>query len=198
MQAVNLLPEYARGGHKWTSVGSELNARKIIQIGGTVAIVAALLFGLLYFRERSVVSDKKSELNTAQARLVAQQARAKPIQDAQGANTARMTFMQSITSTRVNWDSVLGDLGRDLPTGVYLTSLDIAAPVPSPGAAAPATSGTTNFTITGTTSSHDRVALVLDRLAVLPWLSNIVLQSSSLAAGTTNFTIGATYTGAGT
>ena len=197
MQAVNLLPEYARGGHKWTSVGSELNARKIIQIGGTVAIVAALLFGLLYFRERSVVSDKKSELNTAQARLVAQQARAKPIQDAQSANAARMTFMRSVTSTRVDWDSALGDLGRDLPTGVYLTNLSVASPVPSPGAAAPAVSGATNFTITGTTSTHERVALVLDRLAVLPWLSNITLQSSNLANGTTTFTIGATYTGAG-
>ena len=197
MQAVNLLPEYARAGRRWTSVGSELNARKIIQIGGTVAIVAALLVGFLYFRERSVVSDKKSELTSAQAHLVAQQARAKPIQDAQAANTARLAFMRSITATRVHWDSVLGDLGRDLPTGVYLTSLSIAAPVATPGAAAP-TSGSTNFTITGTTSSHDRVAVVLDQLAVLPWLSNITLQSSSRQGNTTTFTIAATYTGAGT
>jgi Tfp pilus assembly protein PilN len=197
MQAVNLLPEYARAGHRWTSVGSELNARKIIQIGGTVAIVAALLVGFLYFRERSVVSDKKSELTTAQAHVVAQQARAKPIQDAQAANTARITFMRSVTPSRVHWDSVLGDLGRDLPTGVYLTNLSVAAPVPSPGAAAPATSGATSFTITGTTKSHNRVALVLDRLALLPWLSDITLQSSSRSAGATSFTIGATYTGAG-
>jgi Tfp pilus assembly protein PilN len=197
MQAVNLLPEYARAGRRWTSAGSELNARKIIQIGGTAAIVAAVLVGLLYFRDRSVVSDKKSELTTAQAHLVAQQARAKPIQDAQAANTARLTFMRSVTSSRVHWDSVLGDLGRDLPKGAYLTSLSVAAPVPSPGAAAPATSGASNFTITGTTSSHKRVALILDRLAVLPWLTNIALQSSSRSGATTTFTIGATYTGAG-
>jgi Tfp pilus assembly protein PilN len=198
MQAVNLLPEYARPGHRWTSVGSELNARKIIQIGGTAAIVAALLFGFLYFRERSVVSDKKSELTTAQAHLVAQQARAKPIQDAQAANTARLAFMRSVTSSRVHWDSVLGDLGRDLPAGVYLTTLSVAAPVPSPGAAAPTTSGATSFTIAGTTNSHNRVALVLDRLALLPWLSDITLQSSTRNGNTTSFNIGATYTGAGT
>ena len=88
MEAVNLLPEYARGGHSWTSVGSDLNARKIVQFGGGAAIVLAIVFGLLYFNERSAVSDKKSELTTAQAHLVAQQARAKPIQDAQAANSA--------------------------------------------------------------------------------------------------------------
>ena len=196
MQAVNLLPEYARAGRRWTSAGSELNARKIIQIGGSAAVVAALLFGLLYFRERSVVGDKKSELTTAQAHLVAQQARAKPIQDAQAANAAKLSFMRSVTTTRVHWDSVLGDLGRDLPTGAYLTSLSVASPVATPGAA-PA-SGATSFTISGTTNSHDRVALVLDRLALLPWLSNIALQSSSRNGSTVTFSIGANYTGAAT
>src|SRR5262245_47755417 len=98
MQAVNLLPEYARAGHRWTAVGSELNARKIIQLGGSAAIILAVVFGLLYFRERAVVSDKKSELTTAQAHLVAQQARAKPIQDAQTANQAKLSFMQSVVA----------------------------------------------------------------------------------------------------
>jgi Tfp pilus assembly protein PilN len=195
VQAVNLLPEYARVGRRWTSIGSELNARRIVQIGGTIAVLAALAFGLLYFRERSTVSDKKSELATAQAHLVAQQARAKPIQDAQAANTARLAFMRGVTTTRVKWDSVLGDLARDLPAGVYLTSLSVTAPV-SVGSSAAAPS-TTSFTITGTTTSHDRVALVLDRLAVLPWLSGITLESSSRATAVT-FTIGATYTGVGT
>ena len=90
MEAVNLLPEYARAGHRWTSVGSDLNARKIVQFGGGAAIVLAIVFGLLYFNERSTVSDKKSELTTAQAHLVAQQARAKPIQDAQAANSRQV------------------------------------------------------------------------------------------------------------
>jgi Tfp pilus assembly protein PilN len=188
MQAVNLLPEYARAGRRWTAVGSELNARRILQIGGTAAVIAALVFGVLYFRERSVVSDKKSELTTAQAHLVAQEARAKPIQDAQAENTARLTFMQSVVGSRVHWDSVLGDLGRDLPTGVYLTSLAVSGP------AASATGGSSSgFTIAGGTSAHTRVALILDRLALLPWLTNINLGSSTRSGDAVTFSISATY-----
>ena len=67
MQAVNLLPEYARQGHRWTAAGSDLSARRILPIGAAAAIGLALIFGLFYFHERSVVSDKKSELATAQA-----------------------------------------------------------------------------------------------------------------------------------
>ncbi len=194
MQAVNLLPEYARAGHRWTSAGSDLNGRKIIQIGGTAAIVAALVFGGLYFRERTVVSDKKSELTNAQAHLVAQSARAKPIQDAQAANAAKLGVMQSVVQNRVHWDAVLGDLGRDLPTGVYLTNLSVAAP-PSPAVPAAPAAGTNTFTIQGNASSHDRVALVLDRLALLPWLSNLSLQSTLRSGNTINFTVVGTYLG---
>ncbi len=68
------------------SAGSDLSARRILPIGGAVAIGLALIFGLFYFHERSVVSDKKSELATAQARLVAQSARAEPIKEAQAAS----------------------------------------------------------------------------------------------------------------
>ena len=67
MEAVNLLPEYARGGRRWTTAGSDLSSRRILPIGGVAAIGLALLFGLFYFHERSLVSDKKSELATAQA-----------------------------------------------------------------------------------------------------------------------------------
>ena len=195
MQAVNLLPEYARPGHRWASAGSELSSRRILPIGGTAAIGLALIFGLFYFHERSIVSDKKSELATAQARLVAQSARAEPIKQAQAASQARLAFMRSVTGDRVHWDAVLGDLGRVLPTGVSLTSLsrriaDARAAQRRRAAARP-------FTIAGTTNSHVRVALILDRLALLPWLSGIALQSTSRSGNTVTFSIAATYVGGG-
>src|SRR6478672_3390322 len=99
MEAVNLLPEYARTGRRWTAAGSELSSRRILPIGGTAAVVLAILFGLWYFHERSVVSDKKSELATAQARLVAQSARAEPIRQAQAASQARIAVMRSVTAS---------------------------------------------------------------------------------------------------
>ena len=189
MQAVNLLPEYARPGRKWASAGSELSSRRILPIGGAAATGLALIFGLFYFHERTLVSDKKSELATAQARLVAQSARAEPIKQAQAASQARLAFMHGVTATRVHWDAVLGDLGRVLPSGVYLTALSAAAP-----ASAAAASGS-SFTATGGTSSHVRVALILDRLALLPWLSDVALQSTARTGNTITFTITAKYVG---
>ena len=191
MQAVNLLPEYARSGRRWTSAGSELSSRRILPIGGMVAIALAVIFGLFYFHERSVVSDKKSELATAQARLVAQSARAQPIKDAQAASLARLSFMRSVTATRVHWDAVMGDLGRVLPTGVSLTSLSATTPAPVAGAAA----GGSTFAIAGSTSSHARLALILDRLALLPWLSDVTLTSDSRTGDGVSFAITGTYLG---
>ncbi len=193
MEAVNLLPEYARPGHRWASAGSELSSRRILPMGGIAAIGLALLFGLFYFHERSLVSDKKSELATAQARLVAQSARAEPIKQAQAASQGRLAFMRTVTGTRVHWDSVLGDLGRVLPTGVALNSLSVSAPTPVAGAA-PSSS---TVSIAGNTNSHDRVALILDRLALLPWLSGIGLQSTSRSGNSIAFSVGASYVGGG-
>jgi Tfp pilus assembly protein PilN len=187
MQAVNLLPEYARAGSRWTTAGSELSSRRILPIGGAAAIGLALIFGALYFHERSVVTDKKSELATVEARLVAQSARAEPIKQAQTASQARLAFLRTVTAGRVHWDAVLGDLGRILPTSVSLTSLSASSAV--------ATAGSSTFTISGSTSSHDRVALVLDRLSLLPWLTNVALQSTTRSGTFVTFAIGATYVG---
>ena len=74
MQAVNLLPEYARPGRRWTTRRQRALVPAHPADRGIAAIGLALIFGLFYFHERSFVSDKKSELATAQARLVAQSA----------------------------------------------------------------------------------------------------------------------------
>jgi hypothetical protein len=54
--------------------------------------------------------------------------------------------------------------------------------------------------VTGSASSQNRVALVLDRLAALPWLSNVTLQSSTRgsagqtgAKGADQFTVSANF-----
>ena len=56
--------------------------------------------------------------------------------------------------------------------------------------AAPTAVSATGFSATGVASSHVRVARVLDRLASLPWLSNVTLVSStSGAAGASSGTL---------
>jgi hypothetical protein len=48
MEAVNLLPGYARPGHRWASAGKELSARRVLVGGGAAACVAAVALGLGY------------------------------------------------------------------------------------------------------------------------------------------------------
>ena len=58
-----------------------------------------------------------------------------------------------------------------------------------PAPVAPATT----FTISGVAPSNVRVALILDRLALVPWLSNVSLQTTTRQpTGTVQFTVTAT------
>jgi Tfp pilus assembly protein PilN len=199
MQAVNLLPAYARPAGRWASVGKELSPARVVRIGGIVAVAAAVIVGALYFYERSVVSDRHATLEDAKARLAAVEATAAPLRAAQSETSARQLVIQSVVSQRVVWEKVLRDLGAVLPDQVFLSNLQVAPPAAAPppdtsGGTATSSSSAlstttssaavgTSFTLTGSASSHVRVALVLDRLALLPWLSGVTLQSSTHGQG---------------
>src|SRR5207248_3113484 len=139
--------------------------------------------GAAYIYERSVVSDKRTELKDTTARLTAVQAEAAPIHAVEAQATAALTSARTISQSRVPWESVLTDFSRVLPTDAYLSNMSVTAPQPASalGGIAADTSTTagapTGFTISGSSGSHVRVALVLDRLSLLPWLSNVTLGS---------------------
>jgi Tfp pilus assembly protein PilN len=180
MQAVNLLPAYARPGHRWADTGKDLPAKRVLTAGSAVAAAAALALGGIYFHERSVVNDKRATLADVQARLTAAEAAAQPLRTAQADAAARLAAFQTISAKRLPWEIFLRDLSRVLPDNVYLQSLQATSPTPAAATttSSPSTAGApTSFTVTGLASSQVRVALVLDRLALLPWLSNITLQS---------------------
>jgi Tfp pilus assembly protein PilN len=158
------------------------------------------------------VNDKKSQVNDATARLTAVDAQAAPIRAVAADASARLSSTQAVVNTRVPWENILAGLSRVLPSQVYLSGLQVTTPTPAaalaavtvtPGAAAapvvPA-AGPIGFSITGFASSQVRVALVLDRLAVLPWLSDVSLVSAARQAsgptgsgGGDTFSINATF-----
>jgi Tfp pilus assembly protein PilN len=216
MQAVNLLPLEARPAGRWTALGSGLTPNRVIPVGGAVIAGIVLLLGGLYVYERSVVHNKQNTLADKQSELAIVNAKAQPIRDAQARATAMSAAVNSIVAGRMVWDSTLGDLARVLPDGVGLTTLQAsaaaAAPVTPPVASTTSTTSTTttpvtpvapaapatSFTISGTAPSHVRVALVLDRLALLPWLSGVTLQSSSRTnTGSVTFNAAAGIAGTG-
>jgi Tfp pilus assembly protein PilN len=192
MEAVNLLPAYARPGHPWAAVGKDLSAGRVLKAGSVVACVAVLGLGLGYVHERSAVNDKRAALTDVQAEVAVADAKAAPLRAAEAAAAARMAAAGTVSSQRIAWEPVLRDLSRVLPSQVYLESMALQSPAPlasgatatTPGTTTTPTGGTTGFSATGVASSHVRVALVLDRLASLPWLTNVMLVSSTSGAST--------------
>lgn len=212
MDAVNLLPVEYQTRKRRSTVGEGLSGRRTLRTGGVVALVFAVLLGGLYVRERSVVHDKQSKLADTQARIAAVQTKVDALKTAQADVSARLAAAQSITASRMNWDRALGEFARVIPTNSYLTNLTVAAPVPTAAASTtaatdttsattttttttstPAPASTSTLTITGVAPGTAGIALVMDRLALLPWLSNVALQTAARQQdnGSDTFTIGA-------
>lgn len=187
MEAVNLLPAYARPGHPWAAIGKDLAPRRVAKIAGATACAVVLGLGLGYLYERSAVNHKQATLADVQAQVAAADKKAAPLREAQAAAAARLVAVATVSKERVVWERLLGDISRVLPSQVFLQSLSLQSPTPLASGATTTsvspTPGVTGFTATGIASSHVRVALVLDRLSSLPWLSNVMLNSSSDGAG---------------
>jgi len=167
-------------------------------VAGTVFVTAIL--AAWFLTASAGVADNQKRRDAAQAELAATPV---PPPTAPGASqleqekTARIAALSSALAGRLAWDRVLRELSLVLPDDVWLTSLDAKAP-----AAASAGTSSAGFTINGRTYSHDGVARLLSRLAVVPHLSGVQLQHSALATGETGrkvveFSINATVKAAG-
>jgi Tfp pilus assembly protein PilN len=209
MRAVNLLPLDARPGHRLAGVGKEASARRVLSGAGIAAGVVALLFAGLAVYQRGVVEDRRTELQNVETRVVAAEARAARVKQARAASAARLTAFQTVVGQRIAWEDILLDFSRIVPPNVWLQSLQAASPTSAVAGATAAVASTTpapttpaaaaspvGFSINGSADSQVRVAQVLDRLALLPWLSGVTLNSSvrdgSGPGSSVKFSIGAT------
>ena len=181
MRAVNLLPRDERA--KRTTA-----EQAPIFVGLGLLLVVFVVFSVLYLGASASVKDKRNALGDAKAQL----ALLPPLPKAQtaieaglaGEQKARVSAVTSALSRRVSWDRVLREFATVLPGDVWLTSLTAHAPS-SPASAAPAAptapgAAPDGFVINGYTYSQDGVARLLSRLNVLPDLTNVQLQTSSL------------------
>jgi Tfp pilus assembly protein PilN len=201
MEAVNLLPlEHKVRAKKRSTPADNLDSRKTLRTGGLAALAAIVLVGALYGYERSVVSSKESALAKQQAALAAIKPKADAIKQAQASTAGRLSVIASVTSSRMNWDNALKVFARMVPTDTYLTNLSFDAPVqtssivapaavpttptststdPTASAATPPTPTASTLTLAGTSPGTVAVARVLDRLALIPWLSDVALSSAT-------------------
>ncbi len=194
MRAVNLLPRDDRR-QRSTTVQNPL---LIGGIAGTVLVTAILIASFL--TASGGVADNQERRDAAQAQLAATPV---PLPTAPGSTQldqekiARVGALSAALTGRLAWDRVLREISLVLPDDVWLTSLSAQAPVAS------APTAEAGFSINGRTYSHDGVARLLARLAVVPHLANVQLRHSSLATSETgrkvvDFSINATVKAAGT
>ena len=213
MRAVNLLPADATRVRRWGAGAGDRGAAKRVFVGaGLVAAVlmAALVAAFVY--THSSVADKQETLAGLEQQVATAKAKAAAVQAARANAQARRVAVTEVTSKRITWEQVLRDLSRVLPANVWLQNLQAQSPSPTVGAATASTAATTTttstgatptaFVVTGFTSSQKGVARVMDRLSVLPWLSDVSLQQSTRAdtgsgGMAVQFTIGANLSSTG-
>jgi Tfp pilus assembly protein PilN len=186
MQAVNLLPVDLRGA-KHASHGVNVAPERALRVGGACVGALVLIVAALYIFERAQVSSKKSDLADSRSTLVNTEAKVATIRATEAQVAGRVNVVRSITGGQMVWDHTLADLARVLPNGVFLENLQASAPTTA--SVAEGTPAST-FTTVGVAPATVRVADVLDRLALLPWLSDVSLQSTSRQDdGTSLFTV---------
>jgi hypothetical protein len=85
----------------------------------------------------------------------------------------------------MQWDLLLGDVSRVLPSGSWLSSLTLqgtpSIPTTTGTTSTPVSATPTGFVASGYALAHNTVAKLMQRLALVPMLSDITLQRSEKA-----------------
>ena len=183
MRAVNLLPrqqiEQKREGP---------NAVKLVALIGGAAVLLALVAGTLVARRS--VDRQQQALSTARAVLAVTPAHHVSAQTQSFRQQVltkreqRSLALASALSKRVAWDRILRRFALVLPNDVWLTGLTGTVPLDPPATVAVTTPSAlpapaTELTISGQTYSQESVARLLERLSVVPDLTDVQLQNST-------------------
>jgi Tfp pilus assembly protein PilN len=227
MRAVNLLT--APVEKRQDDVQSRARTTKTIAIAaGLVLALLVVSLAAAFAHGRSKANGRQAKLDQLHAQVARAQAAAAVPSATHASTQAHLAAITSAASGRIAWDALLAQLSRVMPSGAWLETLqagDAAAASTtssSSSSSTPTTSTTTSsapagniagaastpgttptsFVVTGYALSQDIVALALDRLALMPSLSNVSLQSTQRAdVGATKkavqFTINANVSSAG-
>jgi Tfp pilus assembly protein PilN len=183
MRSVNLLPEERRADRSNGRVAAVRRNPAVLVLAAGAVLVAALL-GTMSHSVSSSVSSRQARLDELQSRLASIPAPAPAPAQVAGAS-ARLGTLGTAASKRLPFDALLGDFSRVVPEDVWLLSLQATSPDAAPTTTvAPAPAGattTTLFLINGYTYSQPSVARLMKRLTLVPWLTNVQLQSSAMS-----------------
>jgi Tfp pilus assembly protein PilN len=189
MRAVNLLPrqQVEQASRRPTNVVA------IAAAGGGLLVVVVLSAGFLLAnrsvdRQRQALTDAKAQLAATAAPRKTSAKTAAERMSLLSDRERRALALASVLSKRVAWDRVLRRITLVLPDDVWLTSLNGTTPLTPSVTAVPTTivasaipAAPNALTLVGYTYSQDGVARLLSRLAVVPDLKNVQLQTSKVS-----------------
>jgi Tfp pilus assembly protein PilN len=196
MKAVNLLPR-DRGGNQLAAKRGGLREPLLL----LSIVVVVLVVGGIGYEARSVsstVAARNATIGSLDAQIAALP---KPdTQTSATGATSRAAAVTKLVEQRTSWDGFLSSLSRVVPEDVWMMSLSAQPSAVTPGAVTPAPAPTANgFTVTGYTYSQPSVARMMRRLALVPWLQDVNLVSSTKSAISDHtvyqFTIGGNFVG---
>lgn len=173
MRAVNLLPRDA-------PTRSFEAKRGIVFLGGGGAALVTVALATLMLGASGAATQERQALDLVNAELLAvpkpAPAPAQPQDNAALAaeKQARIASLSTALAGRIAWDEVLRQISQVLPEDVWLSALSTSAAVPGSATGS-------KLTLSGSAYSHAGVARFLSRIAVLPALTNVQLQSSNAA-----------------
>ena len=184
---VNLVPGELRDARKRTSLTSILVPAAVL--------LPIFALGAMAMQARGDVADRETQLLERQSEYAALPVPTTPEIDPalSGAEAIRAGAVAEVLGSRVAWDGVLRDFAKVLPENVWLTQLSAkvakplsvpidpaqAAATTTPPAGAVPVAAASGVSITGYTYTQADVAKLLARLATLPTVTNVQLQTSA-------------------
>jgi Tfp pilus assembly protein PilN len=168
VRAVNLIP---RDDRRQRGPSQRENPVLIGGIAGAVLVTAIL--AAWFLTASAGVADNQKRRDAAQAELAATPVPPPTVPEASALEQekgARVAALSTALAGRLAWDRLLREFSLVLPDDVWLTQLSAQAPGATDAA---------GFSISGKTYSHDGVARLLARLAIVPHLTGVQLQHSS-------------------
>jgi Tfp pilus assembly protein PilN len=188
MRAVNLLPAERRNVAA-ASPFTPLARRPVFAVAGGIAVAAALATGFATHSASSSVAAKRRDLTQVRRQIATAKAQVRVVSaSALASASSRRATILALAGPRLSWDAFLGSISRVLPEDVWLVGLTanpsgaaIATPTTStPSSTTTTTTADTPFAISGYAYSQAAVARLMDRLELVPWLSGVELQSTTL------------------
>jgi Tfp pilus assembly protein PilN len=149
--------------------------RQIQAVMGAVVLLAIVIVGALWYHERSAVSSAKNGLASAQAAqagLNSKLASLQSVKDTEADLAAKQALLTQAMGNEVRWSYLLNDMSFRLPSGVYLTSMNVTETSTTSGQI-----GTVSFADVGAT--YNDVAATLEALAKERGFTSPVFGSSS-------------------